>query len=401
MPRHPSWTQLFRIALLMLIFSVVDRSVHAARYYVGPDGSDSISKNQATNRSTPYRTIQHAVNQADPGDFISVFDGTYNENVYIGRSGTPGNYIRLVAANREGAKVRGWISSNDQSYLLVDGFDVTNTSSIPPTKGVSFNRCHHIKVRDCRIHDCYGGGLAFDRSDSIVAEWNIVHNNAYFNVDQHSGISAYQPQKIGSDNRAWGIIFRNNTSFGNYNFVDNPNFGRPTDGNGIVIDDTRNLQAGGAGDYNRRILVENNWCFDNGGQGIHCFSSRLVYIRNNTCVNNVDSFDFGGEITLSESSQCVVMNNILDAKEGKFSGFQYDSSDVRWQANIFDGPTREITPGVLNIYADPGFIPGTIIPDVGSPAINTATNVKSVFPLDVFGQLRYVGRLDRGAIEAQ
>ena len=387
---------------MVLLFVFASGSpVHAVRYYVGLGGNDSITKTQARNRSTPFRTIQHAINQAEPGDFISVFDGVYEEDVYIGRSGIPGKYIRLVSANREGAKVRGWISSNDQSYVLVDGFDVTNTSDVPPTKGISFNRCHHIKVRDCRIHDCYGGGLGFDRCDYVIAEWNIVHNNAYFNVEQHSGISAYQPRRLTTDRRSWGIIFRNNTTFGNYNFVNNPNFGRPTDGNGIVVDDTLNVQSDDAGDYNRRILVENNWSFDNGGQGIHCYSSRLVYIRNNTCVNNVDSFDFGGEISVSESSDCVLMNNILQSQPGKNSAFQFASENIRWTHNLFDGPTREVALGRTNLAVDPEFLPGTIIPSPGSRAINTGRSIRSVFPLDVFGQLRYVGRLDRGAIEVQ
>ena len=381
------------------VFSIllIGPVVHGRTYYVGNNGDDSRGSDSATNRSTPWRTIQRGVNQARGGDRVVVLDGWYRENVYLGNSGYGGGEIVLEAENREGARLEGWISSNDQSYIIVDGFDVTNSSQIPPTKGISFVRCHHITVRDCRVRDCYGGGIAFDKTDWVLCEWNIVHNNAYFNPGQHSGISIYQPEYRGNDGRRYGIIIRNNTSFGNYNFVNNRNFNRPTDGNGIVLDDYLKVQGGGV-PYDRPTLVENNLVFDNGGNGIHCFSSQNVRVRNNTVANNVGNISFAGEITTVESRRIYIYNNIAAPRPGKYAIFGYRSSgDV-----VFNNLVGGANLGVQNdggIYADPRFVPGTLTLRGDSRAVNAGYNAGDHYGLDVFGQGRFRGNIDLGAIE--
>ena len=114
------------------------------------------------------------------------------------------NFVRsnvtLESERREGAFIVGSIYAFDLSNLTVDGFEVSNRRpDAPRSKGVAFFRCHNLTVRDCRVRNCRGGGIAFDQSDQILCEWNIVHRNAFFNPDQHSGISVYQPQQRTAD----------------------------------------------------------------------------------------------------------------------------------------------------------------------------------------------------------
>jgi hypothetical protein len=45
----------------------------------------------------PFRTIQEAVNHAEPGTLVSVADGTYREAVTFPASGTPGKWIQVRA----------------------------------------------------------------------------------------------------------------------------------------------------------------------------------------------------------------------------------------------------------------------------------------------------------------
>ena len=390
---------LFALGLALLL---PVSAAEAARYYVGPGGSNARSQSQARNRSTPWRTIQKGINQAGAGDEIIVLAGTYYEDVFIGKSGYAGNEITLKSESREGARLIGSISSNDQRYLKVDGFDVSNYSSTGLTKGISFRRCHHVTVRDCRVRECWGGGISFDQSDWILCEWNLTHGNAFNNPAQHSGISVYQPQYRGVDSRAYGIIIRNNTSFGNWNHVNNPDFGRPTDGNGIVVDDYFNEQPGGNGvRYNRMTTIENNICFDNGGQGIHCYKSQNIRIRNNTCVNNVGSFDFGGEISVSRSERVYVYNNILVARSGKKAILQWASNNFWFGFNVIDGPTQDVPYDASNIYGAPVFQSGSFQLESYSPAVNSGASGGDHFFLDAYGQQRENGSIDRGAIEVQ
>ncbi|TWU48428.1 hypothetical protein [Rubripirellula reticaptiva] len=74
----------FRDGVASLAFLFVVSAVQvgqAATYYVGTSGSDSRSASQATNRSTPWRNIRYAVNQASGGDQVVVLAGTYCEQV--------------------------------------------------------------------------------------------------------------------------------------------------------------------------------------------------------------------------------------------------------------------------------------------------------------------------------
>ncbi len=370
--------------------------------HVANNGRNARSRAQVQHRVTPWKTIQHAVNAATPGDTIVVLAGVYSERVRIRKSGQRNSEIELRSEDREGARLLGDIFSQDQSYISISGFDITNAGLTGQTKGISFVRSHHITVRNCRVRDCRGGGIGFDQSDWILCEWNIVHGNAFYDPNQHSGISVYQPQYRGSDSRRYGVIIRNNTAFNNRNLVDNADFGRPTDGNGIVVDDFLNEQSSGNGvPYDRQSVIENNLCFDNGGQGVHCYLSQNIRIRNNTCQNNLSSFDFGGEVSVSESQRVYVYNNILTSSPGKFAAFQFDSTDSFFLFNLFDGPTREVPFNGSNILGNAGFIPGTFELGPTSPAVDAGLNAGDHFLLDVYGQDRTNGQLDLGAIESQ
>ena len=402
--KRVSFNQFLSLSNLSIVAALVilaSTTCSADTLHVSPNGSNARSRAQARNRATPWRTLQHAINASAAGDTIVALSGVYNERVRIRKSGQRGREIVLRSERREGARLIGDMFIRDQSYIEIDGFDVTNAGATGQTKGINFTRCHHVTVRNCRVRDCRGGGIGFDQSDWILCEWNIVHGNAFFDRNQHSGISVYQPQYRGSDSRQFGVIIRNNTSFNNRNLIDNPNFGRPTDGNGIVVDDFFNQQSGGNGTpYNRLTVIENNLCFDNGGQGIHCFLSQNIRIRNNTCRNNLDSFDFGGEVTVSESERIYVYNNILISSPGKFAAFNFDSTEVFFYFNLFDGPTREVS-DPSNIVGDADLIPGSFEPAPSSRAVDFGFNGGDHFFLDANGQNRFNGRIDIGAVESQ
>ncbi|MBE3069172.1 MAG: DUF1565 domain-containing protein, partial [Planctomycetes bacterium] len=62
-------------------------------YFVGPQGDDAAPGT----REKPFKTVQHAVDLAEPGDVIRLLDGTYHEAVTVKRSGRPDAYITLRA----------------------------------------------------------------------------------------------------------------------------------------------------------------------------------------------------------------------------------------------------------------------------------------------------------------
>jgi alpha-N-arabinofuranosidase len=68
---------------VLAVFSL-SYTAQATTFYVAADGSD---KNRGTG-AAPFRTIQHAAEQAQPGDVITVHEGFYRERVSPPRGGT-------------------------------------------------------------------------------------------------------------------------------------------------------------------------------------------------------------------------------------------------------------------------------------------------------------------------
>lgn len=391
--------RVFYLFVLLTAFAGVDLA-SAQTYYVAPNGNDGRTNAQAQNRSTPFRSIQTALNRAASGSTIVVLDGRYWGHFNFVRSG-----VTLKSERREGAFIIGSIYGNDKSFLTVDGFEIANRRpDAPRSKGVAFNRCHNVTVRDCRVRDCRGGGIGFDQSDQILCEWNIVYRNAFWNPDQHSGISVYQPQVRTDDKPGYDIKIRNNTCFANENKVNNVLFNRPTDGNGIVIDDTQNLTAPSGNNqlYSGTILVENNLCFNNGGQGVHCYQSENLTIRNNTLYRNMRSFEFGGEVSVVRGNNVLVYNNILSANTNRNAAIKFEGGFVWFNFNlIHNGLTPGVNNGNRTIYGPPGFdADGFFDLLETSPAIDSGLTQFGRFGLDVDGKFRIVGdAVDIGAKE--
>ncbi|MGL4632178.1 MAG: Ig-like domain-containing protein, partial [Leadbetterella sp.] len=125
-----------------------------------------------------------------------------------------------------------------------------------------------------------------------------------------SGISIYKPLANTADSNYWGMIIRGNICYDNkceLDFYYNENgtvyqSDNPTDGNGIILDLFDN--DGGNPKYGKRVLVENNVCYNNGGAGIKSYKSSLARIVNNTCYQNnqvLNLYGTSGEIVFYDT----------------------------------------------------------------------------------------------------
>lgn len=150
-------------------------------YYVAPDGDDARSKAQAADPATPWRTIQHAINNAVAGDNIVVKDGIYSSTatdlVWInkGTKGTAQNPIRVLSQNRWGAVLDGnyrnrmiFAIDREVEHVIIEGFELKRAYYSGIYSNPSTVTTHNIIIRGNWIHsigndrtlNCESGAMA-------------------------------------------------------------------------------------------------------------------------------------------------------------------------------------------------------------------------------------------------
>jgi parallel beta-helix repeat protein len=361
-------------------------------YYVAASGDD---KNNGENEKKPFKTLQHASDLTKPGDIVYIMNGLYknqkDEDILgIKRSGTESNWIMYAAfpGHKPKLKVKAGdaISVYGADYLIIQGLEIeggnpdvslkyalaeknslqnkiTNSSgvSIHPKWG-STDFSHHVIVRKCHVYKFSGSGIASNTADYILFESNIVHHNGYYCPWAMSGISVYKNWNF--DNYSgYKMIIRNNISYANRNYVPFFQKRKITDGNGIIIDLTRESVKISDGkehmiSYIGRTLIENNVVYFNGGRGIHIYKSDHIDVINNTTYHNSQTEHLTGDVSLYETNDVNFYNNILYPQKNDYSIVIHDAgSSVNIDYNLIH-TTRKISfPKTHNIIGmDPMFM---------------------------------------------
>ncbi len=154
------------------------------------------------------------------------------------------------------------------------------------------------------------------------------------------------------------MFVTNNKTYNNRMFIPWIAVGKITDGNGIIIDTSRNNQNNSKlGAYKGRTLVKNNLTFNNGGSGIHTFLSDHVDIVNNTAVLNNQSPEIkDGQIFANVSSDVRILRNILYAYPGKPVNSSNKNKNVIYDYNIYINSSKVSVKGTHDIVADSQFL---------------------------------------------
>jgi parallel beta-helix repeat protein len=280
----------------------------------------------------------------------------------------------------------------------------TNTNGIyvRPTSTASANP-RHIVIENNVVHDVPGGGIVTEESDYITIQNNTVYNNAWYAVYATSGISVFHSYNSDTNTSSYKNIVRNNKVYNNKALIKWVNTLDYSDGNGIIIDDNKNSQLDGRlAPYTGKTLVTNNISYNNGGSGIHSYSSANVDIINNTSYNNSSQVNYG-EIYANGSNNVNLYNNIMYARTGRHITSNSNNSNVNYNYNIYFNGTPAVS-GPNDIMSDPLFYnaaSGDFRVHIGSKAIDNGTS--TLAPNNDFSDnLRPRGfASDRGAYESQ
>lgn len=335
-----------RAASICLALLVTPSTALAADYFVAPDGNDTAS---GTSQSRPFRTLRRAMEAASqPGDTVWIRGGVYaadstwsNQLTFL-YSGTPDAPITFrnypgelpildgAALYEDGASGVEPVApaTAPVSHIRVIGLVARNWGTSGFSNGWPENEPNLASSDLSFIHciaDSNGvNGFSFAGASNVYIQGSIAAHNGARQPSWSSGFSLFE---AGGNN-----VLDGNVAFENIDVSARPEFGgRPTDGNGFILDE------GTTHGY-----LVNNIAFRNGGSCLKVTLSSGATLMNNTCIQNGQDANaqFNPEIYLSEqqSGQGTSLRNNAGIagprglRDG--NGIQFLSAD-RDQNNVF------------------------------------------------------------------
>jgi serralysin len=321
---------------------------HGQRAYSYPDGGGD--------KAHPWLTLQdvESAKTADGkptlrgGDCVNFLPGRYEMEYGVqlthgGERNAPDGWLVLRSATPRAAhlvavkprdpavKPLNTLLAVYTAYVIVDGLDFDGGDATATGEAVATYESaghHHIVVENSLIHGVGGSGVQLNDSEFFWVVGNEVWGNASTNPYQGSGISTYQAQAATNvapspDDEAlkFHIVIVGNTSHDNRTtYLCTPKPGCHTDGNGIIIDKTRNVDRKGGVPYAGRVLVAGNYVFGNGGGGVHLYLSEHVIVAGNVAIGDqLDTQNPGswrGELSNADSHSTAWIGNLGWAKPG-------------------------------------------------------------------------------------
>jgi nitrous oxidase accessory protein NosD len=120
-----------------------------------------------------FTSIQEAINAAQPGDTVYVYNGTYNENVIVNKT------INLTGENRENTIIDGGGSGDvvriEANWTNLEGFKIKGSGLDIHDAGLELNSVHHCNVSDINVVNNFNGIYLFG-SINEVHHCNISYN---------------------------------------------------------------------------------------------------------------------------------------------------------------------------------------------------------------------------------
>lgn len=296
---------LILVLVIIEITFLMPMLAHTTTWYVSPTGDDA---NDGTEIS-PYRTIQHAVDQAAAGDIIEVMDddiestADYIENIAVNKKLTIERY-NDTGANPQvmASNSNSHIFSISASYVTIRGLDIYGATG-PSVAGIYLAS----GVQNCTIENNRCG-------------WDSTHNN-YYGIYLYSSSNNTVSGNTCSNSNDHGIYLRsssNNTLSNNTCSSNSKGILLWSSSNNIVLDNTCNSNLTGILLYESSSsnTLSGNVCNSNNSFGIDAYdSSNSTIISGNTC--NSNSNDFG--IRLRSSSNSTVSGNTCNSNSGGIS----------------------------------------------------------------------------------
>ncbi len=312
-------------SFIVIVIEIAPR-VDAPTIYVDDDNTGIEDGSQ----THPWNTIQEAVNAAQPGDTVYVYNGTYNEHVIINKP------LNLVGASRDNTTIDAGGSGDavkpTVDWVNITGFNLTGAGSGDEEAGVDLYGVSHCRIINNTVSFSgkHGINIRMSAGNHIIKNNKVISNNV-------NGIYLWHSRNnVITDNNMSGNMGGAYLGFSEYNTITCNNIWNNS-GNGITLMISSNnsvasnhivMKGVSAAENGIRISsssnsrVTNNNISLSGGEGIEIVSSSSDNI---IAANNIYKSTWRGIVFMSSSNNKIYHNNIIS------NGIQAeDNSNNQW-----------------------------------------------------------------------
>lgn len=333
-----------------------------------PSSADTITVNSGGEGH--YKSIQKAINNANPGDTVLVYPGTYKENIVvdrelriISRSGNPEDTIVLAATQKEHVFK---VASNN---VTIRGLKIRDASGIPGNYkyGIYIDGKKNCIIDNNYISNNREGILLIDSSNNTLINNNLPRNNDSGIILMSSDNNTIMSNNLSGNIAGISIIYSSTNNTVDRNTVSENTIGIDIQGNNNTIRSNSILDNEGYGidiessadneisnntvnsnkrngigiGFSKNNTLKNNTINLNGVDGIF-----LLYSNNNTLNGNNASNNVNHGIDLMDCDYNILHNNVMNrnnengihlwnegAKIDDDAGFEWRGSDDNTLSN--------------------------------------------------------------------
>jgi len=273
------------LMFLLLFLILYSFSAWAAEIYVDDDGGKD------------YTTIQAAINAADPGDTIFVYNGTYNENVLVNKT------INLIGNSSSECIIK----SAALTQPVMDINSLADSSNISGFKLIDANGTNSFGLRITSAENCNLIDIIISNVTTVIAGNQYTAYGLFISNVKNTTFNDFQIYFInGSDSNdiAKGIGVEPNSFNNTFMNCKIENISSNSSSSGISSKYSDNNSF-----YN--ITIKNIWCdtYSNGITKFGCYNNTV----SNCFIENITGNDVGSTgIKTTNALGLSLLNNTIN-----------------------------------------------------------------------------------------
>ena len=301
--------------LYLFTLIILTYSVNAMDYHVSPTGNDD----NDGSASTPWQTIQYAMETVTAGSTVFIHGGEYNSALYLEVSGQEGAYITFKNFNEEEVIIDGgnfdsyaMLEIYDKKYVEIEGLTFRNFQQNDAVGILIEGATDHIFIRNCKFFDI---NFSPDSNAAINENTNAQPLIVYGTEADHPITDL---EIVGNE------IFNCRTGYSEALAINGNVDGFLIEGNkvhditniGIDIIGHEETCSDPAKDQARNGIIRNNWTYNctspyATSAGIYVDGGKNLVIESNRVYDNQWGIEIGCENVGKSAEDIVVRNNFI------------------------------------------------------------------------------------------